>query len=164
MSTRPPRPRPAEIPPEIDARRPDPDRIRSQALAGVWRASAVYAVCLGLLTVGAPRLTEGDPRSALLPGVPGAIVALLHVIGRRHGARRLAMALATATAGFLALTTCASLGALGRISGEGGSAVLFQVSCFALSGLFLAVTVPAWRRVNHDGDRADALLRMYDEL
>lgn len=74
------------------------------------------------------------------------------------------MALATSTAGFLALTTVSSLSALDQLREPGGRAVLFQVACLGLSAAFLASTVSAWRRVNEQGRVADDELRMYEEL
>ncbi|MEM9802497.1 MAG: hypothetical protein AAGA20_19365, partial [Planctomycetota bacterium] len=104
--------------------------------------------------------TGGDPLAALLPGIPGAIVALGFGLGRDPRRRRVPMAVSTTAAGFLALTTVASVGALG----DPGPAVWFQIGCFVFSILFLAATFPAWKKVNALGDEADALLRMYDEL
>ena len=112
----------------------------------------------------APGWAGGDFRAALLPGVPAAIVLLLHWLGRDDRKRRVTMALATSTAGFLALTTISSLGALDKLGEPGGKAILFQILCLGLSAAFLGATVPAWRRVNEDGDAADAELRMYEEL
>jgi hypothetical protein len=74
------------------------------------------------------------------------------------------MSLSTAIAGFLALTTVSSLGAIDRLGEDGGAAVGFQLGCLGASAAFLAVTAPAWKRVDREGTEADALLRMYDEL
>lgn len=152
---------PVDTPRTTPGSRPDPARVRSDALAGAWVASAAYGVVLAGIAVGAPGWTGGDLRAALLPGVPGAIVLALFLIGRAPARRRVTMALTTTVAGFLALTTASSLGAL---DADAGGAVLFQVGCFVASVVFLTLTVPAWRRVNAEGDRADDLLRMYDEL
>lgn len=143
--------------------RPDPDRIRSSALRGVWQSSAALAAVLALLAWNAPSWT-GDPRAAILPGAPGAVMGLLFVLGARPARRRAAMVLATTTAGFLALATVASVGSISLLGTERGSAVAFQLACLATSAAFLARSAPAWRRVNADGDQAEQLLRMYDEL
>ncbi len=143
--------------------RPDPDRIRSSALHGVWQSSAALAVTLALLAWNAPSWT-GDPRAALLPGAPGAVMGLLFLLGARPARRRAAMVLATTTAGFLALTTVASVGSISLLGTERGPAVAFQLGCLAASAAFLVRSAPAWRRVNADGDQAEQLLRMYDEL
>lgn len=143
--------------------RPDPDRIRSSALRGVWQSSAALAAALAFLAWNAPSWT-GDPRAALLPGAPAAAMGLLFLVGTRPPHRRAAMVLATTTAGFLALATVASLGSIPLLGTEAGPAVAFQLGCLACSAAFLARSAPAWRRVHADGDRADRLLRMYDEL
>ena len=143
--------------------RPDPDRIRSSALRGVWQSSAVLAAALALMAWKAPSWT-GDPRAAILPGAPGAVMALLFVLGARPARRRAAMVLATTTAGFLALATVASVGSISLLGTEQGPAVAFQLACLASSAAFLARSAPAWRRVHADGEQADQLLRMYDEL
>lgn len=146
-----------------DGTRPDPDQVRSDALRGVWRWSAGLAGALGLLALLGPRLT-GDPLSALLPGVPGAAALALHLAGAAPRRRRAAMVLCTATAGFLALTTVSSLGALRDLGSPRGPAVGFQLACLAAAAAFLARSAPAWRRVEVEGAEADGVLRMYDEL
>lgn len=143
--------------------RPDPDQVRSDALRGVWQSSAALAVTLAILAWNAPSWT-GDPRAALLPGVPAGFVGLLFLLGRTPPRRRAAMVLATTTAGFLALTTVASLGSISLLGTETGPAVAFQLACLASSAAFLGRSAPAWRKVNTEGARADELLRMYDEL
>ena len=143
--------------------RPDPDGVRSLALRGVWHWSAVLSVLLGLLASQAPSWT-GDARAALLPGAPGAALAILFLAGRRAGLRRGAMVLATSTAGFLSLATIPSLGSISLLGTPQGPAIAFQLACLGASAAFLARSAPAWRRVNTDGDEADRLLRMYDEL
>ncbi|WP_145195586.1 hypothetical protein [Planctomycetes bacterium Poly30] len=144
--------------------RPNPAAVRSAALAQPWRLSLGYALLLGALACVAPGWAGGDVRAALLPGVPSAIVLGLFWLGRNIERRRVTMALTTTTAGFLALTTMSSLGAVDRLEGPGGLAVAFQLACLALSAAFLATTATAWRRVNEEGAAADALLRMYEEL
>ena len=143
--------------------RPDPDQVRSHALRGVWHWSAGLSVSLGLLASQAGSWT-GDARAALLPGVPGAALAVLYLAGRRPRLRRGAMVLATAAAGFLALATLPSLGSVSLLGTAKGPAIAFQLACLGASAAFLVRSAPAWRRVNSDGDRADQLLRMYDEL
>lgn len=91
-------------------------------------------------------------------------MGLLFVLGARPTRRRAAMVLATTTAGFLALATVASVGSISLLGTERGPSVAFQLGCLAASAAFLARSAPAWRRVNADGDQADQLLRMYDEL
>ena len=150
-------------PPPPPSGRPDPHGVRSEALRGVWRSSAVLAATLGLLSLAGPAAT-GDARAALLPGVPAAAVLLLHLSGATPRRRRGSMVLCTTVAGFLALSTVSSLGALDRLGTQQGPAVAFQVGCLTAALAFLARSVPAWRRVNEEGARADDLLRMYEEL
>ncbi len=147
------------------ATRPDPDVVRARALGGPWRLSALLGASLLALAAGAPGWTGGDPRAALLPGVPGVLQLGLFWLGTVPRRRRWTMALSTATAGALALATVSSLGALGaRDTDRPGADVLFQVACFAFSALFLAATVRPWQRVNEEGDVAEAELRMFEEL
>jgi hypothetical protein len=143
--------------------RPDPVEARSRALTLLRGSSAAYAGVLVALALGAPGWTGGDPRAALLPGVPGILAAILFALGGKPARRRVAMALVTSIAGFLALATAGSVAALGE-GGAGRPAVLFQLACFAASCALLAVAGPAWRRVNSRGEEADSLLRMYEEL
>lgn len=147
--------------------RPNPAAVRASALELPWRGSLAYGSLLGAVAVAAPAWVGGDLRAAILPGVPAAIVLMLFLLGRRAERRRVTMALATSTAGFLALASVSSLGAIDRLSSEdpairGG--VQFQLLCLGLSAVFLASTVPAWRRVNEEGAAADDELRMYEEL
>lgn len=144
--------------------RPDPVAVRAAALAPLRAATLGFGLVLAALAAGAPSWTGGDGMAALLPGAPAAAALALWWIGRRPAARRVAMALATATAGSLALATAGSLGALERVGGPGGTAVLFQVACLGASLLLLAVSGPCWRRVHAEGDDADARLRMFEEL
>lgn len=143
--------------------RPDPDSVRSHALRGVWQWSAGLSVFLGLLASQAASWT-GDARAALLPGAPAAALAVLFLAGRRPQLRRGAMVLATSAAGFLSLATIPSLGSISLLGTSKGPAIAFQLACLGASAAFLARSAPAWRTVNTDGDRADRLLRMYDEL
>ena len=140
-----------------------PDLVRSRALRGVWHWSAVLAATLAFLALRAPSWT-GDPLAALLPGVPAASLLLLFLAGRRPAIRRGAMVLATTVAGFLALATVSSLGAISLLGTDQGPGVTLQLACLGASALFLARSAPAWRRVNAEGGQADDLLRMYDEL
>lgn len=140
--------------------RPDPVAIRAEALAPIWIVTALCAAALGGLALGAPGWTGGDDRAALLPGVPAALLLILHVAGRAPARRRVSMALATSISGFLALATASSLGALG----EPTPAVWFQIACFGVALLHVAVSAPAWRRVERSGGEADDTLRMYEEL
>jgi hypothetical protein len=144
--------------------RPDPAAVRSAALKLPWRLSLGYALLLGLVALVAPDWAGGDPRAALLPGVPAALVGGLYWLGRSHQRRRVTMALTTITAGFLALTTVSSLGAIEQLQGPGGLSVAFQLLCLGLSAGFLAISAPAWRRVEELGTAADDQLRMYEEL
>ena len=150
---------PRDARPLQGAPRPNPARARARALRSVWIATGVAALLLAALAAGASRWTGGDPRAALLPGVPAGLLAVLFVAGRRSRPRRVAMALATATSGMLAIAT-ASLGSLGDVN----PAVRFQLACLALAAVHLAVAAPAWRRVEREGAAADELLRMYEEL
>ena len=152
------------MPTPTSPKRPDPAAVRSDALARPWRFSLFYGLSLIVVAGLAPDWAGGDPKAALLPGLPAAIVLILYWLGRRPRRRRVTMVLATSAAGFLALTTVTSLGALDRLGGPGGKAVLFQILCLGLSAAFLGSTVTAWRRVNEEGDAADAELRMYEEL
>jgi len=138
--------------------------VRAAALAPLRAATLAFGLVLGGLAVGAPSWTGGDAMAALLPGAPGAAAIALWWIGRRPAARRVAMALATATAGSLALATAGSLGALGQVGGPGSAAVLFQAACLGASLLLLAVAGPCWRRVHAEGEDADDRLRMFEEL
>lgn len=142
------------------AGRPSPWAARTAALRLPWILSLPYAGLLTVLAVGAPGWTGGDPMASLLPGLPAVLTLCLFVLGRAPHRRRVTVALTTTTAGFLALTTIASLGALAVPTPAG----LFQVACFALSALYLAITVPAWRRVESEGTASDQLLSMYEEL
>lgn len=149
--------------PEKPVGRPDPGLIRGRALRGMWQWSAGLAVLLAILATKAPSWT-GAPLAVLLPGVPSATIAVLFLVGRRPHRRRVAMVLATTTAGFLALATVSSLGAISLLGTEQGAAVAFQLACLGSATAFLARSAPAWRQVNAEGERADELLRMYDEL
>ncbi|MEL6712855.1 MAG: hypothetical protein AAFZ87_00215 [Planctomycetota bacterium] len=143
--------------------RPDPDAVRAAALAPLWRASAAWGALLLALAAGAPSWT-GDPRAALLPGLPGAGALLLFAVGRPARTRRVAMVLTTALAGSVALATSGSLGALGADSGVPRAAVYFQLGCLASAAALLACAVPCWRRVEENGRRADDHLALYEEL
>ena len=140
--------------------RPDPAAARARALGSVWVTTGAAALLLAVLAAGASRWTGGDPRAALLPGVPSGLLAAFFAAGRRPGPRRAAMALATATSGMLAIATASSLGSLGDLN----PAVRFQLACLAVAAVHLAVAAPAWRRVDREGAAADELLRMYEEL
>lgn len=140
--------------------RPSPWAARAAALRLPWLLTLPYGGALTALAIGAPAWTGGDPKAALLPGLPAALALVLFVLGRAPHRRRVTVALTTTTAGFLALTTAASLGALAAPTPAG----LFQAACFALSALYLVITVPAWRRVESEGAASDQLLRMYEEL
>lgn len=151
---------PRDARPLQGAPRPNPAAARARALRSVWIATGVAALLLAALAAGASRWTGGDPRAALLPGVPAGLLAVLFVAGRRSRPRRVAMALATATSGMLAIATASSLGSLGDLN----PAVRFQLGCLAAAAVHLAVAAPAWRRVEREGAAADELLRMYEEL
>ncbi|MEC8494376.1 MAG: hypothetical protein VXZ39_05615 [Planctomycetota bacterium] len=151
---------PRDARPKQGVPRPDPAAARARALGSVWIATGVAAVLLAALAAGASRWTGGDPRAALLPGVPAGLLAALFAAGIRPGPRRVAMALATATSGLLAIATVSSLGSLG----EPNPAVRFQLACLVVAAVHLAVAAPAWRRVDREGAAADELLRMYEEL
>ena len=150
------------------AERPTPWAARAAALRLPWLLTVPFAGTLAALTLGAPTWTGGDAKAALLPGIPAALSLALFVLGASPRRRRVTVALTTTVAGFLALTTVASLGALGGEAGDesGGpaAAAAFQAACFAASAVYLAATVPAWRRVESDGQASDQLLRMYEEL
>ena len=151
---------PRDARPILGAPRPDPAAARARALGSVWVTTAAAALLLAALAAGAPRWTDGDPRAALLPGAPAVLLAALFAAGIRPGPRRAAMALATATSGMLAVATVSSLGSLGDLT----RAVCFQLACFVVAAVHLAVAAPAWRRVEREGSAADELLRMYEEL
>lgn len=151
---------PREAPSGGEAGRPDPAGARAVALGSLWVTTGGCALALAGLAAGAPGWTDGDARAALLPGVPAGLLALLFALGMRPGPRRVAMALATATTGFLGLATVSSLGAIG----DPTPAVRFQIACLIVAAVHLAVAAPAWRRVDREGAEADELLRMYEEL
>ncbi|MEE2939770.1 MAG: hypothetical protein VX460_05245 [Planctomycetota bacterium] len=151
---------PRDARPIQGAPRPDPAATRARALGSIWVTTGAAAVLLAALAAGASRWTGGDPRAALLPGVPAGLLAVLFAAGIRPGPRRAAMALATATSGMLAIATASSLGSLG----DPAPAVRFQLACLVIAAVHLAVATPAWRRVDRDGAAADELLRMYEEL
>lgn len=153
---------PAKTPGMTD--RPDPAAVRARALGPLRAATWAYGGVLAALAVLAPGWTGGDLRAALLPGIPAVLCLALGALARTPARCRVCMALVTTIAGFLALTTAGSLGALGSMTEETRSAVLFQVGCLAASGALLAVSAPCWRRTNEEGGRADDLDRMYDEL
>ena len=133
---------------------------RGTSVRQPYRPTPGSRLLLAALAAGASRWTGGDPRAALLPGVPAGLLAVLFVAGRRSRPRRVAMALATATSGMLAIATASSLGSLGDLN----PAVRFQLACLAVAAVHLAAAAPAWRRVEREGAAADELLRMYEEL
>ncbi|QDU83209.1 hypothetical protein Pla163_03070 [Planctomycetes bacterium Pla163] len=137
--------------------------MRARALRPLWIATWPVGGGLVALAAVAPSWT-GSVAAALLAGVPALGLFVCAALGRAAGRRRVAMVLATATTGFLAFATFGALSGLGALDGPHRLAALYQLGCFALAVVHLAVARFCWTRTNADGDAAEATAALYDEL
>jgi hypothetical protein len=145
------------------AGRPDPAAVGAACLAPVRRAGVWAGLVLALLAGCAPACT-GDPRAALLPGVPAVLLLLTHRLGRPLPARRVASVATTSIAGFAVLATLPSLAALDQLSGEHAWAVGLQLACLLVGAVVLLCAWPAWRAFHSEAGAADATRRAFEEL
>lgn len=145
------------------AGRPDPAAVGAVCLAPVRRAGFWAGLVLVGLAGCAPVCT-GDPRAALLPGVPAVLLLLAHRLGEPLAARRVASVATTSIAGFVVLATLPSVAALDQLSGEHAGAIGLQLACLAAGSLVLLRAWPAWRAFHGKTGAADATRRAYEEL
>jgi hypothetical protein len=155
------RQRARHLPPELGSAAPPPEyEPVAAALAPLARATVPVGLALLVLAALAPGWT-GTLAAALLAGVPGIALVVTGRLARAPRRRRVALVLATSTAGFLALATVAGLSGLVGGAGLGGA---YQGLCCVCAAVLLAVAWPCWRRANAVGDSARAARSLFDEL
>jgi hypothetical protein len=135
----------------------------TEALKPLSRAlSLTVAWCLAWALV-APSLT-GDPRAALLSGLPGLCLGVLLYLARRPARRRVCLVLATACCAALALASAPVLGALQHLAEPHFPATLYQLACLLGALCPLLVAIPAWRNFNQRERSQKAWERLRAEL
>ena len=143
------------------AQAPDPIEVESEQLRPFWRWGIAYGVVLAVSAALGPWLCEGDPRAALLAGVPSLVVLLAVWAGREAPYRRLAMIALTATAGFLGLATISSVLSFRDMP---GGPLAYQATCCLVSAGTLIAAIPAWSRAARARSEAETLRDLYEEL
>lgn len=140
---------------------PDPVAIESSHLAGFRRLAGRVGLVLALWACLGPWLCDGDPRAALLAGVPALWMLAATWLGREARYRRLAMIAVTATAGFLALATVASWFAIDTLP---AGPLAYQLGALLAAASVLGAAVPAWARAARARIAAEELRDLYEEL
>lgn len=146
------------LPPEGQ---PGEDPLR--ALEPLRRSLPVLALWLLLLAALAPVCT-GSPSASWLAGLPGLLLGVLWLRTRRADQRRVALLLATALCGFLALASAPALVALPHLAGPRPGPVAYQLACLLAPAIFLLRAGPAWRRFERLRVADEALARLHEEL